>query len=112
MTAEQKMIAELQEKLEARDAKIAEMEGDILTTVEIFAGALNSLGISAADFSKENGDTDLMQKIATILPRISFQFATRSFDAQGIQNVSALLPVFKKYEYLTENLNLNADEQS
>nr|WP_294860224.1 hypothetical protein [uncultured Fluviicola sp.] len=112
MTEDQKLIAQLQEKLDASHAKIAEMEGDILTTVETFAGVLKSLGINPEDFSATGKQSDLMQKVAMVLPRISMQFATGQFDGQAIQNVSALTPIFSKYKYLTEAITLqDSNEQ-
>ncbi|HTH31356.1 MAG TPA: hypothetical protein VL946_08395, partial [Lacibacter sp.] len=71
-----RLIITLRTELEAKDMKIAEMEGDILTTVETLAGVLQSLGINPSDFSGTGKPGDLMQKIAMILPKVTMQFAT------------------------------------
>lgn len=102
MTEEQKIIAALQKQLDDCESKIAEMEGDILTTVKTFSEVIQALGLKIEDLS---GGKNVLSMLPGLVTNISFKMASPGgFEGQEFKNLGALVPVLAKYKYLTEEL--------
>lgn len=91
------------EQEQALHEQIAQMEGDIRTTVTTFFGVLKSLKINPEDFKSR----DIMQKLPGILGSISVSLMSGTFDTQAIANLQALSPIMLKYKHLAPDLNEN-----
>lgn len=90
----------MSEKEQKLHEQIAQMEGDIRTTVNTFFGVLKSLKINPEDF--KNGD--IMSKLPSMLTSISVSLMSGTFDNQAIANLQALAPIMTKYKYLVPEL--------
>ncbi|MBI2258158.1 MAG: hypothetical protein HYU67_04575 [Flavobacteriia bacterium] len=80
--------------------KVADMESDVKTTIKVFARLLKSFGIDEKTF--EEG-VDLAQFLPQLVGRISKKMLAGTFDTKALADLSALVPIFEKYQYLKED---------
>ncbi len=93
---------EQHDQIQQLHKKLAEMEGDIRTTVSTFLGVMKSLNINTNDF--QGGTADIGAKLPGILSKITMQVVSGSFDTQSIANITAVSPIMEKYKYLVEDI--------
>lgn len=84
--------------------KVADMESDIKTTIEIFSAVLTEFGI---DLSTIDSNAEISSVLPGLLSKLTMKMAMGNFNPRTLENISAISPVFAKYKYLTEETQEN-----